>query len=97
MDDPALRPRIKKLLIECLALDGLEPDAISDDAALKDDLGLDSVDALELVLGLEKEFGVKLHGKGLDREAFRSVDSLAALVQMRLADAAREADGAPAH
>ncbi len=84
MGETALRARIKKVLVEGLVLQGLEPETLSDDASLRDEFGLDSVDALELVLGLEQEFGVKIQGKGLDRETFESVATLADFVRARL-------------
>lgn len=83
MDETALRARIKKVLVQGLGLHGLEPDAIGDDGSLQESFGLDSVDALELVLGLEQEFDVKIQGKGLDRETFSSVASLARFVRAR--------------
>lgn len=86
MDEATLRDRIKKVLVEGLSLHGLEPASIQDHASLQEELGLDSVDALELVLGLEQEFGVKIQGKGLDRETFSTVDSLARFVRSRLAE-----------
>lgn len=84
MDEATLRARIKRILVEGLALHGLEPASIGDQASLQEELGLDSVDALELVLGLEQEFGVKIQGKGLSRETFSSVESLARFVRERL-------------
>ena len=58
-----LKPRVKELIVRQLKLD-LDPASIKDDAPLFGDadggLGLDSIDALELVLGVEKEFGIKV-------------------------------------
>lgn len=53
---------LKKVLIENLKLEDMTPSDIDDDIALfgEDGLGLDSVDSIELVLTLEKEFGVKV-------------------------------------
>lgn len=94
MDEAILRARIKKVLVEGLALHGLEPQTIQDQVSLQEELGLDSVDALELVLGLEQEFGVKIQGKGLDRETFASVESLARFVRARLEDSRPKAQDA---
>ncbi len=80
-----IRARIKRLIVERLFLTGLDPNEIADDAPLSDQTGLDSVDALELVVGMEEEFGIEIVDKGLDQDSFRSVDSLAALVEGRLA------------
>lgn len=81
----ALRQRIKSLIVRALGLEGVDPASIEDGAPLFGaGLGLDSVDALELVVALEKEFGIKIQGHQVGREAFASVDALAALVQSRL-------------
>ena len=79
------RTRIKKLIVERLFLEGLDPMEIGDDDPLfGEGLGLDSVDALELVLGLEQEFGIKIKSQEVGREAFASVAALAEYVGGRL-------------
>jgi acyl carrier protein len=81
----SLRERIKRLIVESLHLDGTDPASIDDDAALfGEGLGLDSVDALELVVALEKEFGIKIKSNEMGRESFASVASLASFVEGRL-------------
>ena len=80
--------RIKALMVESLHLDGLDPAEIEDDASFKR-LGLDSVDALELIVCLEKEFGIKVPNEQLRRETFESVATLASVVERFLE--AREA------
>lgn len=87
------RDRIKRLIVEHLHLDGISPGEIDDDAPLFADaagggLGLDSVDALELVVGLEKQFGVRIDDQAVDREALATVTRLAQLV-----DGLRGAEG----
>ena len=80
--------RIKHLLVEKLHLEGLVPDSIADDMPLfGEGLGLDSVDALELVVALEKEFALRIQSHEVGREAFASVAALAAYVDGRLAPA----------
>jgi acyl carrier protein len=57
---------------------------IDDDAPLfGEGLGLDSVDALELVVALEKEFGIKIKSQELEREVFSSVASLSQFIEGR--------------
>ena len=59
----------------------LEPDQLTLDATLFDDLELDSLDAVDMVVALEKEFGVKVK----DEESLRSVRTLDDLLKMILA------------
>ncbi len=76
-----LRQDMKRLIVDRLRLEGLTPDRIADDMPLfGDGLGLDSVDALELVVGIEKEFGISIKSHEVDKDIFRSVESLARFV-----------------
>ena len=78
MSDPLIL-RLKTLIIATLNLDGVRPDEIPDDELLigSPRFGLDSIDALELVLALEKEFGVKIGSSEESRKALGSVNTLA--------------------
>jgi acyl carrier protein len=87
MDTNEIKDRLRGIIVASLALDGLDPSEIGDDTNLREELGLDSIDALELVLGMEKEFGVKIQGKGLDREAFSSLTTLTSFIEARLSAA----------
>lgn len=87
-DTPEIRLRIKSLLVNALHLEGLVPSEIADDAPLFGaGLGLDSVDALELMVALEKEFGIRIQSPQVGRDAFTSVGALAAFIEGRLATA----------
>jgi len=74
-----LKTRIKEIIVKQLKLE-IDPASIRDDAPLFGDaangLGLDSIDALELVLGVEKEFGIKVQDEEVGVKAFASVDAL---------------------
>ena len=75
MDD--LKQRVKEMIIQRLKLEGMAPDQIEDQAPLfGEGLGLDSIDALELVLGIEQVFGVKIEDEASGLQAFKSVDAL---------------------
>ena len=82
MSDP-LVARLKTLIVSTLKLDGVRPEDIPDDEVLigSPRFGLDSVDALELVLALEKEFGVKIGSSEESRSALATVNSLAAFIR----------------
>ena len=72
-----LKLRVKDMIIERLKLEGMTPDQIDDDAPLfGEGLGLDSIDALELVLGIEQTFGVKIEDEAAGLKAFKSVQAL---------------------
>jgi acyl carrier protein len=77
-----IRERIKAVIIESLGLEGMTPEMIDDDAPLfGEGLGLDSVDALELMVVLEKDFGVQIDNQEIDPEAFASVAALERFVR----------------
>lgn len=69
---------VKEKIIQGLGLEDITPDEIEDDVALfgDDGLGLDSVDAIELTLVLEKEFGVKITNMAEAESIFASCASL---------------------
>jgi acyl carrier protein len=79
-----LKRRLKNLLVERLKLDRT-PDSIGDTEPLfgPDGLGLDSIDALELVLGIEQELGVKIENEEVGTEALGSIDRLTEFVLTR--------------
>ena len=88
MSDPLIA-RLKSLIVEALKLEGVTPEEIPDDEPLIGaGLNLDSIDALELVVRLEKEFGIKISNSEESRTALASLKSLAAFVRER-ADPAR--------
>jgi acyl carrier protein len=77
-----LKPAVKEMIIQRLKLEGMTPGDIDDQAPLfGDGLGLDSIDALELVLGVEQTFGVKIEDEAAGMKAFRNVEALAAFIQ----------------
>lgn len=82
MPDP-LSVRLKTLIVETLKLDDMRPEDIPDDEPLfgSPRFGLDSIDALELVVKLEKEFGVKIGSSEESKKALASVGSLAAFIR----------------
>ncbi len=79
-----IQDRIKRLIVESLNLEGMKPEMIEDEAPLfGEGLGLDSVDALELVVALEKEFGIKIKSQEIGREVFSSVATLSDFIAGR--------------
>lgn len=85
-----LEHQIKQLIIDSLALEDITPDDIGSEEPLfgDDGLGLDSVDALELGLAVQKTFGFQLDGeKDNLRDNFANVKTLAEFVRSRQAQA----------
>ena len=84
-DQADLKPRIKLMIVDNLMLQ-VSAAEIADDARLfgPEGLGLDSVDALQLVVALEKNFGLKIADPAKAKEILQSVDSIAtALKQLK--------------
>ena len=80
-----IKENLKKILIEELSLDDLTPEEIEDDAPLfGEGLGLDSLDAVELVVLLEKHFGVEVKNLDEGRAAFQSINTLVTFIKDRL-------------
>ena len=70
---------IKLKLIDALNLDGMKPEDIDNDAPLFGDegLGLDSIDVLELIVLLERNYGIRLASPQEGKKVFRSVAVMA--------------------
>lgn len=79
-----LKEKLKTMLIEELNLEDIEPgDIIDGEPLFGEGLGLDSLDAVELVVLVEKHFGVEIKDMDEGRTAFASIDSLAAFIEER--------------
>ena len=77
MSDADLRTRIKEMMVKNLTLQ-ITTDQIADDAPLfgPNGIGLDSIDALELAVGLEKNFGVSVPNSEIATKVLRNVNSI---------------------
>ena len=70
------------MIIDTLKLEDIAVEDIDDDAPLfKAGLGLDSIDALELVVAIEKHFNIIIEDEDVGKEAFGSIDILARFIQ----------------
>ena len=81
-DTPQLLDFLRRMIIESLKLEDLDPAEIQEDEPLfGEGLGLDSLDALELVVAIEKHFGVVIENEDQGKEAFVSLRTLALYIQ----------------
>jgi acyl carrier protein len=72
---------LKKLIIERLNLEGMTPEQLDASAPLfGEGLGLDSIDSIELIVLLDREYGVKITDPKEGREIFKSIQSTAEYV-----------------
>ena len=85
-DVTTLKERIKAMMVENLMLQ-VTAEEITDDMPLfgPGGLGLDSVDALQLVVGLDKNFGVKIADPAAAKEILQTVNTIADAVQKKMA------------
>ena len=79
-----LKEKLKTILIAELNLEDVKPEDIQDAEPLfVEGLGLDSLDAVELVMLLQKHFGIELKSMEDGRPAFASINALAAFIEAR--------------
>lgn len=78
MELPEIRKKLKELLVENLSLEDVTPEEIKDDEILfGEGLGLDSLDAVEIVVLLQRNFGLEVKDMKEGRKIFYSIDTLA--------------------
>lgn len=80
-----LKKEIKSLIIQALNIDDVGPEEVGDDDPLFGDgnvLGLDSIDALEIVMALQEKYGVRIDDKNQARFILKSIATIAEYVAM---------------
>ncbi len=76
-----LKLELKEMIIKAANLEDVDPDEIKDDQPLfVEGLGLDSIDALELSVALETNYGINISDSDTAKAAFVSIDALAQFV-----------------
>ncbi len=74
--------QLKKQIIEVLNLEDMKPEDIDENASLfGDGLGLDSIDALELIVMMERNYGIRLQNPNEGKEIFKSVRVMADYIE----------------
>ena len=80
----SLKEDLKRIIVKELNIEDVSPQEIEDDEPLFGDrLGLDSIDAVELVFQVEKHFGVAIKDMKEGRPALQSINSLSAFIEER--------------
>ena len=83
-----IKQKLKLEIIEALNLQDMKPEDIIDDAPLfGDGLGLDSIDSLELIVLLERNYGIKLDDAKKSREILSTINSMASYISEHAAKA----------
>ena len=73
-----LKAQLKEQILGALSLEEMKPEEIDDNAPLfGEGLGLDSIDALELIVLMEKQYGIKLSNPAEGKEVFKSINVMA--------------------
>jgi len=86
MDNKELKEQLKSQVIQFLNLTDLTPADIADDTPFfGDGLGLDSIDSLELIVLLKREYGITINDPKDGRKAFTDINALAAYVEQHRA------------
>ena len=86
----SVKEQLKPIILKSLRITDMAPEDLRDDAPL---LGgpveIDSIDILQLILEIERHFGIKLVKGKFEKEEWASIDTLAAAIETRLAEARR--------
>jgi acyl carrier protein len=85
-----IKQQLKVIIIQGLRITDRSPESLRDDQQLIDgDLEIDSIDILQLILEIERHFGIKLVDGDFDMAVWESINTLAAAVDSKLAVKAR--------
>ncbi|MGD0800199.1 MAG: phosphopantetheine-binding protein [Terracidiphilus sp.] len=81
-----VKEQLKTIIIRSLRIRDLTPEELRDDQPLLGgDLEIDSIDILQLILEIERHFGIKLVEGEFDENAWGSIDQLAATIEAKIA------------
>jgi acyl carrier protein len=87
-DMPTVKEQLKPIILSSLRITDLTPEDLRDDQSLLGgELEIDSIDILQLVLEIERHFGIKLVQGNFNQKHLESVNSLAAIIESKMAEA----------
>jgi acyl carrier protein len=85
---PTVKDQLKPIILNSLRITDLTPDDLRDDQPLLGgELEIDSIDVLQLVLEIERHFGIKLVQGNFNQKYLESVNALAAVIESKVAEA----------
>jgi acyl carrier protein len=89
MDNMAsIQEQLKSIILKSLRITDMSPQDLRDDQPLLGgELEIDSIDILQLVLEIERHFGIKLVQANFDQKSLESVNALAAIIESKVAEA----------
>jgi acyl carrier protein len=91
LDTQEIKAQLKPLILSSLRMTGVSPEALDDNTRLLDgEWEIDSVDILQLIIDIEKQFGIKLVSGRFDRSAWQTVNTLAAAIQAKMQKSGNE-------
>jgi acyl carrier protein len=80
-----IKEQLKPLILTSLRITDIRPEEFADDRPLLDgDLEIDSIDILQLIVDIEKKYGIRLVTGKFDREAWRDINSLSAAILAKI-------------
>jgi acyl carrier protein len=84
----SIKEQLKPIILKSLRITDMTPEDLRDDQPLMGgELEIDSIDILQLVLEIERHFGIKLVHANFDKKHFESLDTLAAIIEGKVAAA----------
>jgi acyl carrier protein len=90
LDQKEIKEQLKPLILSSLRITDTTPAQMDDDMPLLDgDWEIDSIDILQLIVDIEKNFGIKLVSGRFDRSAWQTIDTLSSAIQAKMTESAR--------
>lgn len=85
---PTVKEQLKPIILSSLRITDLTPEDMRDDQPLLNgDLEIDSIDVLQLIVEIERHFGIKLVQGNFNQKYLESIDALAAFIESKVAEA----------